>query len=226
MTRRTNARIAGVTYLLYIAVAFPSMVLFGRATTGQGISAKLLGLADHATEVRISILLSVISCFCALVLAVTLYAITRDEDSDLARLAMACRIGEGVIGGATMVAGLGLLWLATMVTGPNAPDAASSGVLGMYLLKVDGWGTATAATFFALGSTLFSYLFLRARTIPVSLAWLGVVASLLVLVALPAQLADFLHGPVLGFMWIPMLVFEVSLALWLIIKGVASPATR
>jgi hypothetical protein len=27
-------------------------------------------------------------------------------------------------------------------------------------------------------------------------------------------------------MWIPMLVFEFTLALWLLIKGVAMPATR
>lgn len=44
MTRRTNARIAGFTYLFYIAVAFPSMVLFNRATAGEGIAAKLAGL--------------------------------------------------------------------------------------------------------------------------------------------------------------------------------------
>src|SRR5437773_627750 len=163
MTRATNARIAGVTYLLYIGVAFPAMVLFGRATAGQGISAKLLGLAEHATEVRISILLGVISCFCALVLAVTLYAITRDVDSDLARLAMMCRVGEGVIGALTIFADLGLLWLATAVTGANAPEPASGSVLGMFLLKLDGWGTTVAATFFTLGSTLFSYLLLLGR---------------------------------------------------------------
>jgi hypothetical protein len=28
------------------------------------------------------------------------------------------------------------------------------------------------------------------------------------------------------FMWMPMLVFEVTLAVWLLIKGVATPATR
>ena len=32
MTRRMNARVAGITYLSYIAVAFPGMVLFDRAT--------------------------------------------------------------------------------------------------------------------------------------------------------------------------------------------------
>jgi len=147
-------------------------------------------------------------------------------DSDLARLAMMCRVGEGVIGALTIVADLGLLWLATTVTGANAPDLAAGPVLGMFLLKVDGWGTTIAATFFALGSTLFSYLLLRGRLVPAPLAWLGVLASLLALVVLPGQLADFVRGPALGLIWIPMLVYEVSLALWLIIKGVATPATR
>jgi len=40
MTRTTNARIAGFTFLFYIAVAFPSMILLGRATSGEGIAAK------------------------------------------------------------------------------------------------------------------------------------------------------------------------------------------
>ena len=73
-----------------------------------------------------------------------------------------------------------------------------------------------------MGSTLFSYLFLRARSIPVSLAWLGVFASVLLVVAVPLQLAGFLRGPVTSFIWIPMLAFEVTLALWLLIKGVAA----
>lgn len=226
MTRTANARIAGFTYLFYIAAAFPAMRLFASATTGQGISAKLANVAEHATEVRISLLLSVLSCFCAFVLAVTLYAVTRDEDSDLARLAMACRVSEGVIAAITIIADVGLLWLATTVTGANAPDPAAGPVLGMFLLKVDGWGTTIAATFFALGSTVFSYLLLRGRMIPVSLAWLGVGGSALLVVGLPLQLAGYLVGPVYGFMWLPVGVFEVVVALWLIIKGVATPTTR
>ena len=55
--------------------------------------------------------------------------------------------------------------------------------------------------------------------IPVGLAWLGVLASVLLVVLCPLQLAGLLGGPVTQFMWLPMLVFEVVLALWLIIKG-------
>jgi hypothetical protein len=89
-----------------------------------------------------------------------------------------------------------------------------------------------AAIFFAVGSTLFSWLLLRGRLIPVALAWLGVFASALLVVVLPLQLAGLFGGPmtwsasVTWLVWLPMLVFEVVLALWLIIKGVATPATR
>jgi hypothetical protein len=82
------------------------------------------------------------------------------------------------------------------------------------------------AIFFAMGSTLFSYLFLRGRTIPVPLAWLGVVASVLLVVGLPLQLAGFLSGPVTSYLWIPMAAFEVPLSFWLLIKGVRTQTTR
>ena len=38
--------------------------------------------------------------------------------------------------------------------------------------------------------------------------------------AMVAQLAGFLKGPVTSFMWLPVLVFEVVFAFWLMIKGV------
>jgi hypothetical protein len=223
MTRRTNSRIAGVTFLVYIAAGLTSLAISGRMVTGQSVGAKLAGYAQHATEVRIAFLFSLLSSFCALVLAVTLYAITRDEDSDLAMLGMVCRVGEGV-GGALPVT-LGLLWLAT-ATGRDAPDAATAHALGAFLQKVGGWQTLFSATLFAVGSTLFSWLLMRGRMIPAPLAWLGVLASALLVVSLPLQLAGFFSGRFFDLIWIPIALFEVVLALWLIIKGAAPPAAR
>lgn len=223
MTRRTNARIAGFTFLFYIAIGITSMVLFSQAATGTGIAEKLAAISAHATSVRIITLLGLLECFSALTLAVTLYAITRDEDPDLAMLGLAFRLGEGLVGAAAPGA-LGLFWLATN-TGPGPVDAAATNVLAAFLLQVGTWTTLTSATFFVVGSTLFSWLFLRGRMIPVPLAWLGVGASALLVVLLPLQLAGFL-GPLPTFMWLPMLAFEVTLGLWLIVKGVAPAARR
>src|SRR4029434_9692723 len=78
MTLRTNARLAGFTFLFYIAAGISSMALAGRT---------------QATDV-----LTLCTSFSALVLAVTLYAITREQDPDLALLAMACRVIESIPG--------------------------------------------------------------------------------------------------------------------------------
>jgi hypothetical protein len=81
-------------------------------------------------------------------------------------------------------------------------------------------GTLVCSILFAAGSTLFCTLFLRARSIPAVLAWLGLFASVLLVVALPARLGGVLGGPAATYVWMPMLVFEVAFALWLIVKGV------
>ncbi len=164
-SRRLYARVAGFTFVFYIAAGITS-----------------LALADRTNVTGV---LSVLTSLSALVLGVTLYAITREQGPALALLALTCRVVEAVSG--------------------------------------------DAAIFFAVGSTLFCWLLLRGRMVPVALAWLGVVASVLLVVILPLQRAGLFGGPmawsasVTWLVWMPMLVFELALALWLLIKGVALP---
>jgi hypothetical protein len=163
MTLRTNARIAGLAYFVYIVAGIASLAMAGR---------------PHATGV-----LSLFTSFSALLLGVTLYAITRAEDPDLALLALLCRVIEAIPG--------------------------------------------EGAIYFAVGSSIFCWLLLRGRMIPVSLAALGLAASLFLVVVLPLQRAGFFQkgsdwaSGVTWLMWLPMLLFEVAFALWLIVRGVA-----
>lgn len=222
MTRSTNARIAGFTYLFYTAVGSTLHILMNRATNAEGTAATLALIAQHASDVRVSVMLSLLETFSALVLAVTLYGITRDEDHELAMLALVCRVCEGVIGATIGVAlKLGLLWLAT-ASGPGAPDVATVSALATYLLMPVP-SIPIGTIFFAVGSTLFSYLLLRGRMVPAPLAGFGVLASGLLVMVLPFQLAGFVMGA--WYLWIPMAVFQVALAIWFLIKGAASPAT-
>ena len=168
MTRTTNARVAGFTFWIYFAAGIGGLLLAGKAPAAA--------------------VLSLVTSFCALVLSVTLYAITREQDADLAMMALACRVIEAVPGHGEI--------------------------------------------YFAVGSAIFSWLLLCGRMIPVALAWLGVMASVLLVMLLPLQLAGFFGGPrawsspVTWAVWLPLLVFELTFAVWLITKGVATPALR
>lgn len=166
-SRLIYARVAGFTFLYYIAAGITSLALGGQTPV---------------TDV-----LSLSTSFAALVLGVTLYALTREQGAVLALMALTCRVLE----------------------------AAQSG---------------ESAIYFAVGSMLFSWLLLRGRMIPIALAWLGVIASVLLVVVLPLQMTGLFGGAtnwsssIDWLPWLPMLVFEVTFALWLLIKGVAMPA--
>jgi hypothetical protein len=160
VTAATNGRIAGATFLIYIAAGLTSMMWSSR---------------PHA----LAIVLQFVMWLSALTLGVTLYAITRDQNREIAMLAMLARVSE----------------------------ALASEML-------------YSATYFAVGSTLFCWLLLRGRIIPASLAWTGLVASLILVVVLPLQIAGLVSGGITQIVWLPMLAFEVPAGVWLLLKGV------
>lgn len=218
MTPRTNARVAGATFLLYIILGLTSLAIGRGAMTGDTGAAKLASMAQHAAALRLEMLLAVVLCFVALALAVSLYGITRHVDHELSVFAMCCRVAEAFFGIAPLSVTVTLLNLAT-----GEHDAASE-AFAVMLLRLRAANPTFTAVFFSVGSTVFGWLLLRGRVVPGWLARLGVLASVLLVVVLPAQLAGYIDGGgVWQVVWLPMLVFEVTLAFWLIIRGAATP---
>jgi hypothetical protein len=220
MTRTTNARLAGIAFLTYIAGGITSLTLSSQIMNGaEETASKLANMARHESTMQVIVLLTLLQAACALVLAVTLYALTRDLDRDLAVMALCCRAGEGLIAVIAPVGTLALFSLA--MTGTGSANAA-----GELLFKIEGWTGIIAAICFSVGSTIYTFLFLRARSIPVLLAWLGVFASILLVVVLPLQLSGLVEGMLTKLIWLPMLVFELAFAIWLLIRGGAMPSTQ
>jgi hypothetical protein len=224
-SRQFYARLAGFTILFYMAAGATAVYLMNRAIDAEGTFATLSRIAAHASDVRVAIVLEILECFSALVLAVTLYSITRDENHELAMLGLVCRVGEGVLGAVSIPRTMGLLWLATAGSGAGVPDLATTNAMGAFFL-VPVPGAMIGAPFFAMGSMIFSYLLLRGRIVPTPLAWLGVLASVLLVISLPLQLAGFFKGPITGYMWLPMIAYHITLGLRLLIKGVPALSGR
>src|SRR6185369_9558090 len=186
MTRDTNAKIAGFTFLFYAAIGLALEALMHQAR-GVGSNAESLArIGQYAINVRVSILIVLLECFSALVLGVTLYGITREEDHELATLGLACRVAEGLLGTLRIQGYLGLLWFAER--GAAAPDVATTNALSAVLLMPSPI-VSISSIFYAVGNGIFSFLLLRGRMVPVLLAWLGVLASGMLVVLLPLQLA-------------------------------------
>jgi len=171
VVRGFAARVAGFTFLFYIVVGISSM-----AGAFRGPAAELATYAQNAS---------------AVILALTLFVVTRVEQPVVAALGMIFRLAEGALGLVLDLTGITL-------SQPTLVDA----------------------TLFAIGSTFFCWLLLRGHMLPRALAWTGVVGSVIVVVGLPLQLGGLLGAPLTMLMWVPMLAFEVPGGLWLLVKGV------
>ena len=164
MTLRSHARLAGCAYFLYLFAGISSMAV---PTESRGF-------------------FNIFESFSALLLGWTLYALTREQDADLALLAMLCRVIEAVPG--------------------------------------------RGEIYFAVGNTIFCWLLLRGQMIPVALAWLGTATSAMLVILLLGQavlgITTNWSSPVTWFVWFPVLIFEMTFAVWLLTKGVARPISK
>src|SRR5262249_55894972 len=116
MKLRTSSRVAGFAFLLYIAAALSGTILGGGASAGDtpaAILASVAAPAGQAPQRRLAWTLEWVCCLCAVVLAVRLWAITRAEAPDLARLAAVFGVAEGAGGAVALDAAAERLWLAT-----------------------------------------------------------------------------------------------------------------
>ena len=223
MTRQQNARIAGFTFLFYIAIGIAQTIIGSGVSSGSDTASRLANMGKHAAQVQTNALLGLLMAFTALVLAVALYGLTRDEDGELAIFALSCRLGEGIVGAVPTLLSLALLSIATTGAAVMPSDATVS-----VLFRIRSLAPLVSAIFFAVGSTAFSYLLLKGRLIPLALAWLGVAASVLLVLALPLQLIGLLDGAAAQLIWIPMAAFEIPLGIWLLVRGVylSKPGSR
>ena len=128
MTQRAEGRLAGYAYLAYIVFAMAAAILPRKTTAGGDTSQMLSTLRSTIALAQISVLLDLLQIVCAVVLAVTLYRLSRTVDATLALLAMAFRFGEGMAG---FVPLLGKLELMKLATASDAPCASSAGCLAV-----------------------------------------------------------------------------------------------
>jgi hypothetical protein len=185
------ARLAGFMYLFVIAADILGMVLASRPD-GAG--------ALH----RIGLSSQLIGSLCTVLLAMGLYVAVKPIDNNLALLALVFRLVEAA-GGLQLVSAFDESQLPAHATVHSAVHSAAPYV---------------PALFFSAGSTIFFYLFLKSTYIPKVLSVLGLVGSVLFAIVSFGCLIWPEHAAMLQPGWIPMAVAEISVGLWLLVKGV------
>lgn len=227
---RTNATVAGVLYIIGTVAGILSVALSQPLRDARD---PLAGAAANANQVIVAALCVLLMGLSLAMVPVVLYPVLKRHSEVLA-------LGYVVFRGALeTVTGLmvPIAWLLLVVMGQGyvqAGAAAASGLQGSgALLLKAGEGSPFAGIVFCLGALMFYGVLYRSRLVP---RWITVwgLAALVPYLAAEFLAVFALLDPMSSnatLLYSPMIVQEMVLAVWLIVKGfnpsaVASRATK
>jgi Domain of unknown function (DUF4386) len=219
---RRSAVFAGVFFIVAAVAAIAGLALYDPVLSDSRFIVD--GSADD-TRVLLGALCELILAISVIGTAVTLYPIVKRESEGIALGYVAGRVSEAVL----IV--VGIISLLSVVTLGQASTAAEGSLLttGEALVAIHDW-TFLFGPGFAIGvnTLLLAYLMYRSELVPRAIAVTGLVggplifaSSIAVLFGVYEQVSAW--GSLAA---IPVFAWEMSLAVWLIVKGFREPASE
>ena len=219
-------RIVGFLYLFTNATAIFAFSVRGKLIAAHDAAQTATNIVASEQLFRLGIAAELVTVVGVLVLVWGLYLILRTVDRNVVWLATFFRLGENFV-----LAFVTLLELAVIevTKAPAYLSAFTSGQLqgfGYAFFRVYDEAFNIGFLFLGLGSTLFSYLWLKSRYIPRVLAGWGIFASL-VMALMSLAIVVFPTLSKLGLTYMmPMGLYEFGLGFWLLIKGIQAPPSE
>jgi len=218
-----TARVAGVLYLVVIVCAgfAEGYVRTGLVVPGDA-AATAENIASSAWLYRVGFASDLVAFLSDVAISVLLYVLLRPVSKTVSLLAAAFRlIAHPAIASVNLLNHFMALLLASEGAGGTGLDAEQVQALATLFIEAHGIGYLIGGAFFGVHLLLLGYLIYRAAYLP---QLLGVLLTLAAAGYLVESFGTFLLPRYEAvYVWIvavPAAVAEVSLALWLVIKGI------
>jgi Domain of unknown function (DUF4386) len=210
-SEKRRARLAGLLYLIVAACGgFSELYVRAGAKVAGDAAATAGNIAASATLFRVGALTDLVNLVCFLVLGLVLYGLLKPVAAGAARAMLAFNAVSVAVLTANLVNHLAALQAAT------AGDDAQA----MLFLDLHAYGYLVAGTFFGLWLLPLGWLLLRSGYAPRALGALVMAGSLGYVADLVIRVLDPAAGEALGpVVVLPSALAELSLTLWLLVKG-------
>ena len=216
------ARLCGVLYL-YIIVAgiFAELFVRSRLIVSTDAAATAGNIMANEELFRIGFSGELLHLTFDVAVAVILYVLLRPVDRNIALLAALMRFACDII---LAVASLSHFVALRLYDDSGYLDAFSPDqlhTLALFALKLHGDGYAISLTFFSFACLALGYLIFRSGFLPRTLGVLMAVAGVCYLIDTFSHfLAPAFASSLFPALFVPIFIAELSLALWLTVKGV------
>ena len=214
-----SARIAGAAYLIAMATSvlgyFPA-----QSIVGSDIAQTAANIIANERLFRIGIASNLLTYIVDIALIWALYLLLKPINEKLALFAVLLRLIETACLAMGVADELVTIRLLTSPAYSDLMEPTQRYAFARISMVSYSSTFSTGFTFLGLGSTVFSYLLLKSGYIPRFLAFLGIFSSLFValgtvlIIVFPEIRKLFPYG------YGPLGVFEITLGLWFLLKGV------
>jgi hypothetical protein len=214
------ARLAGFMYLFTYVVPITGMIITGRLEAPGEFAETAHRIMGAELLYRFGLSCQLITSVCCIILAMGLYMTVEPINSSLALFALLFRLAESTIGCASGILSFTVLNLYLGAHSANAFNATQLSVFMDLFTVARSIEFNVAMVLLGIGSILFFYLFLKSSYIPKVLsAWSLFASALFTVVSLTFLLLPQ-YSKLLQLGWLPMGVAEITVGLWLLLKGV------
>jgi len=213
---KNTPRLLGAAFLLQaIASLVSGLFLLQPLIVPGNIIESMTNIANNVLQMRASIMVEMLTVIGIIMIGVLMYVVLKKQDVKIAIVAMGLYLVEAAILAVSLIPTFALLLVSQESVIAGHPDYLQT--LGNMFYELHSFGYNLHMLPFALGATLFYYLFYKSGYIPKALSLLGLIAAPLALIGVPFLLIGY-DVPIVVF--ILNLPFELGIGLWLLIKGI------
>ncbi len=214
---RKTALVAGVLYLITFIAGIPPAAFLLRPVLDDPTYIVSTGADTH---VLLGALLDLVNALACIGTAVALFSVLKRQHEGFALGFVTARIFEAAV---IVIGVLSLLAVVTLrQSGAAGADGATLVAMGQALVAVrDGAHLLGPGVIPGLNAVLLGYLMYRSRLVPRVIPAMALIGAPLFLVAAAASLLGLnAQGSVLSAIgFVPIALWELSLAIWLTFKG-------
>jgi len=212
-TSRKTARIVGVLFITAMVAGGLRFFLLDPILDAPDY---LINVSANENRVIVGALSFFVLAVALAGIAIVIYPILRKQNEALALGYVGARIVEGVLFIVAILTILALLTLSQEFAKAGAPDASYYQTLGDLLLAVRYYAyNVLWPITLGLGALMFYFLLYQSKLVPRWLSVWGLIGAPLFPVSWLSLFGSTISGPFL----LPLVVNELVLAVWLIVKG-------
>lgn len=216
----TSRKIAIVVGALFLIAMVASLLGGGLVESIITAPDYLIAVSENKTQVIIGVLLELINGIAVVGIGVLMFPILKPHNENIALGYLGFRIIEAVFCCVIVIAPLSLITLSQEYLKAGAADAAYFQTVGtLSIAERASVSSLLIPIFFSLGALLFYYLLYQSKLLPRFISVWGLIGVALIL-TLNLLSLNLEIGISIGLIFaLPMILNEIFLGIWLIVKG-------